>query len=212
MEFTNVSSIPPGQSLENKNARSVKRTFDLIFSTLGIVIFLPFISFLWLCSSIDTRRNGFFTQLRIGQYGIPFRIIKIRTMSGSICNSTVTISGDVRITPFGSLMRKYKLDELPQLFNIFIGEMSFVGPRPDVPGYADRLVGKERKLLIVKPGITGLATLKYHDEETLLSLQLDPEGYANKVVWPDKVQMNLFYISNWSLKLDFQIMISTLFC
>ena len=89
--------------------------------------------------------------------------------------------------------------------------MSFVGPRPDVPGYADRLVGKQRKLLLVKPGITGLATLKYHDEERLLSLQLDPEGYAKKVVWPDKVHMNLFYIGNWSLKLDLQIIIKTIF-
>ena len=211
MELTDLSSIPSGISLENQNARSVKRLFDLIFSTLGIVIFLPLIFFLWLCSSIDTRRNGFFTQLRIGQYGIPFRIIKIRTMSGLSSSSTITISGDVRITPFGSFIRKNKLDELPQFFNIFIGEMSFVGPRPDVPGYADRLVGEQRKLLLVKPGITGLATLKYHDEERLLSLQLDPEGYAKKVVWPDKVYMNLFYIGNWSLKLDLQIIIKTIF-
>jgi len=123
--------------------------------------------------------------------------------------TTVTRRGDPRITPLGSLLRRTKIDELPQLWNVLLGDMSFVGPRPDVPGFADILQGEEREMLSIRPGITGPATLKYRDEEELLAAQDDPEGYNRDVIWPDKVKINLNYIRNWSLGRDIGYIVKT---
>ena len=126
-------------------------------------------------------------------------------------NSTTTARGDIRITKIGSFLRKYKLDELPELWNIIKGEMSLVGPRPDVPGYADKLVGRDREILKLRPGITGTARLKYANEEEILSAQDDPQKYNDEVIFPDKVKVNLEYYKNQSLWLDIKIIFATIF-
>ena len=115
---------------------------------------------------------------------------------------TVTTKNDPRITIIGRLLREYKLDELPQLYNVFVGTMSFVGPRPDVPGFLDELEGADRRLLLIKPGITGPASIKYSNEADLLSQVDDPVAYNAEVIWPDKVRINLEYMDNWSMKAD----------
>ena len=124
--------------------------------------------------------------------------------------STVTAAGDERITPFGAWLRRTKMDSLPELFNVMIGQMSFVGPRPDVPGYADRLEGDDRRMLQLRPGMTGPATLKYYNEEEILAAQLDPQHYNDEVLYPDKVRINLEYLDNYSLMTDFMIIMKTL--
>lgn len=189
-----------------------KRLFDLVFSILGLLLlgWIIFIAYTLAC--IDTRANGFFMQDRVGKGGRLFKVIKIRTMRPNLkISSTVTASDDARITSLGRILRKLKIDELPQLVNVFLGQMSFVGPRPDVPGFADRLVGEERLLLSVRPGITGPATLKYRDEEKLLAAQDDPERYNEEVIWPDKVRINLDYIRTWSLAKDIGYIWRTIF-
>ena len=121
-------------------------------------------------------------------------------------SDSVTILNDPRITYFGNVLRKTKLDEIPQLGNVLIGDMSLVGPRPDVPGYADSLKGEDRMILSVRPGITGSATLKYRDEEQLLAMHDDPKKYNDEVIWNDKVEINTDYVKNWSVKIDFRIL------
>ena len=116
--------------------------------------------------------------------------------------SSVSVKGESRITPLGAVLRKYKLDELPELWNVLIGDMSLVGPRPDVPGYADRLEGEDRRMLLLKPGITGPASLKYRNEEELLAEQENPQRYNDEVLFPDKVRINIEYLDNWSFGKD----------
>lgn len=182
---------------------SIKRSFDFLVASLGLLSVGWLILLAWLAASLDTRSNGFFVQQRVGKGGRLFRVVKIKTMRPSReLNTTVTRSGDPRITPLGRFFRKAKIDELPQLWNVLWGDMSFVGPRPDVPGFADSLVGEERRLLSIRPGITGPATLKYRNEEELLAAADDPEAYNRDVIWPDKVRINLEYICEWSLAAD----------
>jgi lipopolysaccharide/colanic/teichoic acid biosynthesis glycosyltransferase len=182
-----------------------KRSFDLLGATLGLATTFWLIVPAWILASLDTRKNGFFTQDRVGKNGQIFRVIKIRTMRELPgFRTTVTIETDKRITRLGRFWRRTKIDELPQLINVFKGDMSFVGPRPDVPGYADRLQGEDRIILSVRPGITGPATLKYRDEEKLLASAEDPEEYNDKVLWPDKVHLNREYIIHWSFVKDLQ--------
>lgn len=137
---------------------------------------------------------------------------KIRTMrGGSDDDDFITIKNDKRITSFGKFLRLFKLDELPQLFNVLIGNMSFVGPRPDVTGYADKLKGEDRIILTVKPGITGPATIKYKHEEVLLEDQKNPKKYNDEIIWPEKVNINKQYIINWSFILDIKYIYKTIF-
>ena len=191
--------------------RLSKRIFDLVFSSFGLVAFCWIILLAFLVSSINTRANGFFCQKRIGRYGRVFTVIKIRTMTSNVNGSNVTTFDDPRITFTGRFMRKFKIDELPQLINIVKGDMSFVGPRPDVPGFADQLTGSDRRILSLRPGITGPATLKYQNEELILNSQSNPEQYNRDVLWPDKVAINLHYLDHWSLISDIVIIIKTLF-
>lgn len=191
--------------------RLSKRIFDLVFSSLGLVAFCWIILLAFLVSSINTRANGFFCQKRIGRYGRVFTVIKIRTMTSNVNGSNVTTFDDPRITFTGRFMRKFKIDELPQLINIVKGDMSFVGPRPDVPGFADQLTGSDRRILSLRPGITGPATLKYQNEELILNSQSNPEQYNRDVLWPDKVSINLHYLDHWSLISDIVIIIKTLY-
>ncbi|TWU69670.1 sugar transferase [Shewanella algae] len=187
-----------------------KRLFDLFFSFLGLLVFFPLILIAWLLASIDTKSNGFFVQKRVGRHGRLFNVYKIKTMKPILgITTTVTQKLDPRITKLGYFFRKTKIDELPQLWNVFVGDMSFVGPRPDVPGYADRLEGDEKAILEIRPGITGPATIKYRNEEALLAQQSDPEDYNMKFIWPDKVRINLDYIHNWSLVNDIKYILKT---
>lgn len=141
-----------------------------------------------------------FTQTRIGKNGIPFTIYKLRSIP----------TGASTPNPWGQFLRNSKLDEIPQLYNILKGEMTLVGPRPDVPGYADQLEGDDRIVLTLKPGITGLASLKYRNEEQLLAQQTNPKHYNDEVIWPDKVRINKWYASNRTFLIDLQIIFYTL--
>ncbi len=187
----------------------IKRLFDLTLAVVGLALSWPIILLAWLVASIETRSNGLFVQERIGEGGKPFLIYKIRTMYPDQKGSTITTAKDARITKSGKIFRRYKIDELPQLINILKGDMSFVGPRPDVPGYADRLEGEDRIILSIKPGITGPASIKYKNEEEILAKVENPKEYNDKVIWPDKVRINKEYIKNWSLKKDISYILKT---
>ncbi len=152
----------------------------------------------------------FFQQMRVGKDAVLFKMIKFRTMTINHSGSTISVKGERRITPLGAVLRKYKLDELPELWNILIGDMSFVGPRPDVPGYADKLEGEDRLLLSIRPGLTGAASLKFSNEEELLALQDDPVKYNDEVLYPEKVRINNNYVRHMSFGLDLRIIIFTI--
>ena len=183
---------PPGLSAR---ARFVKRTFDIAGSSFGLVLLGWLMLLSALAATIDTRRNGFFVQQRVGRYGKPISVVKIRTMRDVPgLTTTVTASGDPRVTSLGRFLRWTKIDELPQLANVFVGQMSFVGPRPDVVGFADRLRGEDRVILTVRPGITGPATLAFKREEALLAVQADPTAYNRDIIFPEKVRLNREYV------------------
>ena len=189
-----------------------KRIFDLLLGLTCLAASWWFILVVWVIASIDTRSNGLFLQDRVGKDGRLFKVMKFRTMRPNTnISSTVTTADDSRITFLGSIFRKLKIDELPQLINVVLGHMSFVGPRPDVPGFADLLESEERLILSVRPGITGPATLKYRNEEQLLAAQNDPERYNADIIWPDKVVINLDYIHTWSLRKDILYIWQTIF-
>lgn len=151
-----------------------------------------------------------FNQKRVGRNGKLFTMYKFRSMAVGHSGSSVSVAGESRITPLGAKLRHYKLDELPELWNVLIGDMSFVGPRPDVPGYADQLKGKDREVLKLRPGITGPASLKYRDEEDLLATQADPQKYNDEVIFPDKVRLNLYYLRHYSFIKDVKMIFCTI--
>lgn len=191
---------------------ALKRSFDVLASGSGLLITFWIIIPSWLAATWDTGANGFFLQERVGLNGRRFRVIKLRTMRvDSSLTSTVTTSGDARVTTLGRFFRRSKLDELPQLINVFKGDMSIVGPRPDVPGYADRLQGDDRIVLSVRPGITGPATLKYRNEEQLLAGVENPEIYNDEVIYPDKIRLNRQYVQDWSFWGDLRYIWQTIF-
>ncbi|MGG7646080.1 sugar transferase [Rhodovulum sp. YNF3179] len=189
--------------------RILKRSFDVGVATVGLLLLWPVMLLAWWLAARDTGASGFFIQERVGLHGRIFQIVKLRTMR-PVGGSTVTTANDMRITPLGRLFRKCKLDELPQLWNVLKGDMSLVGPRPDVPGFADRLSDADRLLLTVRPGITGPATLKYRNEEEILSSVEDPEDFSQSVIWPDKVRINCAYVQNWSFAEDLVLIWRTL--
>jgi lipopolysaccharide/colanic/teichoic acid biosynthesis glycosyltransferase len=176
-----------------------KRLFDIVFALFTILLFSWFLLILCLMAIVDTRTNGVFIQERIGQFGKKFKIYKLRTIQDS------GLSEERHISKTGQFLRKYKLDELPQLFNVLKGEMSIVGPRPDLPGYYDLLEGENRKILELKPGLTSSAALKYYNEEKLLGEQKDPLWFNDSVIFPDKVQLNLDYYCHRSFLGDIKI-------
>ncbi len=189
--------------------RIAKRSFDLIVSVIGLAVLWPFIVLCWGLASIDTGANGLFTQVRIGRGGRHFHVLKLRTMR-PILGTTITTSLDSRITVLGAVFRRFKIDELPQLWNVARGEMSLVGPRPDVPGFMDKLSGDQRRILTLRPGMTGPATLKYREEEVILGGVADPERYNAEVIWPDKVLINLDYLDKWTFSRDLHLIWKTL--
>lgn len=189
----------------------MKWTFDRAVALLGMLAVSPVCIAIYLAIKIaEPTQSAFFRQLRIGQHAKPFYILKFRIMKNGIPGSHITVAGDQRLTSVGKFLRKFKLDELPQLINVLKGEMSFVGPRPDVPGYADCLEGEDRIILSLKPGITGPATLKYRNEEEILALQKDPLFYNDTVIWPDKIEINRKYAINNSFIGDIRIILQTL--
>jgi lipopolysaccharide/colanic/teichoic acid biosynthesis glycosyltransferase len=153
---------------------------------------------------------AFFTQKRVGRNGKLFTMYKFRSMTVGHSGNSISVAGESRITPLGAVLRKYKLDELPELWNVLIGDMSFVGPRPDVPGYADKLEGDDRLILKLRPGITGPASLKYANEEDILAQVENPVKYNDEVIFPDKVRINLYYLENQSLWMDIKLIICTI--
>ncbi len=190
----------------------IKRTFDLLASFFGLFLLWPVLLLIALLIKIKMPDGPIlFKQKRIGRFGKLFTIVKFRTMNVNHNGSSISVKGECRITPFGSYLRKYKLDELPELWNVIKGEMSFVGPRPDVPGYADKLIGEERKILELRPGITGPASLKYANEEEILTNVADPIKYNDEVIYPDKVRINLDYFNNRSFCLDIKLIFWTIF-
>lgn len=191
--------------------RFCKRKFDIFFSLLGLILFSPLIAAGYVIAVLSTQKSGFFKQRRVGMKGKLFDVVKLRTMKDVAgIDTTATTRTDPRITKGGAFLRRFKLDELPQLWNVLTGDMSFVGPRPDVPGFADKLTGKDRIILSVRPGITGPATLKYKDEEEILAKQKNPDRYNREVIWPEKVTINREYIENYSFFKDIYYIFKTI--
>ena len=190
----------------------LKVFFDRGVSLFGLFFLFPVLLLVGILIRIKMPDGPvIFTQKRVGQHGRLFTMYKFRSMMINHSGSSISVQGESRITPLGAKLRKYKLDELPELWNVLIGDMSFVGPRPDVPGYADKLEGENRRVLLLKPGITGPASLKYRNEEELLAQQEDPQKYNDEVLFPDKVIINIEYLDHWSFWNDIKIIIYTIF-
>ena len=187
----------------------LKRVFDISVSFFGLLFFLPLFIVISFLIKLKMPGSIMFCQDRIGINGKLFRLYKFRTMKEFSAGTSISVIGDPRITPLGKVLRKFKIDELPSLWNVFIGEMSFVGPRPDVPGYADKLKGNDRLILKLKPGITGPASLKYANEEELLARVQNPHKHNDEVIFPDKVKINLAYYDSRSFWGDVKIIIYT---
>lgn len=189
----------------------LKEIFDRFVAIAGLIILWPVMAVVAVL--IAVRMPGgpvIFRQQRVGRGGRLFTLVKFRTMTTGHSGSTVSVAGESRITPLGAVLRRLKLDELPELWNVARGDMSFVGPRPDVPGYADMLTGDDRRVLQLKPGITGPATLKYRNEEQLLAMCDNPREYNDRVIFPDKVRINLEYLDSRSFVGDIRIIMQTL--
>jgi lipopolysaccharide/colanic/teichoic acid biosynthesis glycosyltransferase len=190
----------------------VKYLFDRIVSFIGLLALWPVLFIIAILIKIKMPGGPvLFKQQRVGKDAKLFTMFKFRSMTVSHSSSSVSVAGESRITPFGAILRKYKLDELPELWNVLIGDMSFVGPRPDVPGYADKLKGEDRLILRLRPGITGPASLKYRNEEEILAQVDDPIKYNDEVIYPDKVRINLDYYRNHSLTGDLRYIVETVF-
>ena len=188
----------------------IKYIFDRLMALIGLLFLWPLLIILAILIKVKMPGGpAFFTQKRVGQHGRLFTMHKFRSMAVSHDDSSISVAGEARITSFGATLRKYKLDELPELWDVLIGNMSFVGPRPDVPGYADMLTGDDRRMLEQRPGITGPASLKYRDEEELLAKVDNPIEYNDKVIFPDKVRINLYYLDHYSFWKDIQMIIYT---
>ncbi|MEE0522118.1 MAG: sugar transferase [Bacteroidaceae bacterium] len=189
----------------------LKYIFDRVMALVGLCLLWPVLLVVWVLIHIKMPGGpAIFKQKRVGKNGRLFTMYKFRSMTVSHGGSSVSVAGESRITPLGAKLRKYKLDELPELWNVLIGDMSFVGPRPDVPGYADMLEGNDRLILNLRPGITGPASLKYRNEEEVLAQVDDPQRYNDEVIYPDKVRINLDYYYHHSLLGDIKLIIQTI--
>ena len=188
----------------------LKWIFDRSMALVGLLFLWPVL--LVVAMLIVIKMPGgpvLFRQKRVGRHGELFTMHKFRSMTVAHGGSSVSVAGEARITPLGAVLRKYKLDELPELWDVLVGNMSFVGPRPDVPGYADQLDGDNRRILVLRPGITGPASLKYRDEEELLAKVENPVEYNDTVIFPDKVRLNLYYLDHYSFVKDLQMIVCT---
>ena len=190
----------------------IKYLFDRSMALIGLICLWPVL--LVVAILIKVKMPGgpvLFTQHRIVKDGKLFTMYKFRSMTMSHSGSSISVAGESRITPLGAVLRKYKLDELPELWNVLIGDMSFVGPRPDVPGYADSLQGEDRLILKLRPGITGPASLKYANEEEILATVNDPIKYNDEIIFPDKVRINLNYYYHHTFLGDIKLIFQTIF-
>ncbi len=190
----------------------LKWLFDRTWGFLGLLLLWPVMVVVAILIKVKMPGGPvLFTQKRVGRHGRLFTMHKFRSMTVAHHGSSVSVAGEARITPLGATLRRYKLDELPELWDVLIGNMSFVGPRPDVPGYADLLQGEARRILELRPGVTGPASLKYRDEEDLLAKVDNPQEYNDTVIFPDKVRINLYYLNHYSFAKDFQMILCTIF-
>ena len=199
--------------LENKKGQFIfKRVFDLIASFIGLITLSPFLLIIAAAIQLDSKGPIFFKQTRVGKDEKQFKIYKFRTMiiNAEKKGMQITVGKDSRITKIGCFLRKYKLDELPQLINVLVGEMSFVGPRPEVPRYVAFYNDYQRQILRIKPGITDLASIKYRNESEILSNANDPETMYIHNVMQDKLKLNMQYLAEWSFVKDFWIIIQTI--
>lgn len=189
-----------------------KRAFDLFWSALGLAALSPLLLLVALLVKLEDRGPVFFRQVRVGRGGRPFRIWKFRTMvvDAERRGRALTVGQDTRITRIGRFLRSTKLDELPQLINVLVGEMSLVGPRPEVPRYVERYTEAQRAILGLRPGITDLASIKYRNESDLLGQAEDPEATYVQVVLPDKIRINLAYAARAGVGSDFLVILATL--
>lgn len=196
----------------NRINKVIKRIFDLVCSTLGLIILSPVL--IGIAIKIKAGSDGpvFFRQIRVGEKGKEFEILKYRTMvvDAEKLGKQITVGNDNRITKIGAFLRKYKLDELPQLINVFKGDMSLVGPRPEVPRYVNLYNEEQKKVLEVKPGITDLASIRYRDENDLLGGVENPEEFYINTIMPDKLELNLEYISKNNMFFDIYIILKTI--
>ena len=188
------------------------RIFDILFATLGLVILSPLLILVYVAIVLESRGGGFYRQERTGRYGKPFRLIKFRSMYvNADKHGLITVGGhDNRITRVGYYIRKYKIDELPQLINVVKGDMSIVGPRPEVKKYTDLYTEEQRKILDIRPGITDYASIKYVDENEILGTSDNPERIYIEHIMPDKIKLNMIYISQNGIKEYFKIIFLTL--
>ena len=188
----------------------LKYLFDRVVALIGLLVLLPVLLVVALLIRIKMPDGPvLFRQERVGKDGKLFTLVKFRSMTMHHSGSTVSVAGESRITPLGAKLRRYKLDELPELWNVLKADMSFVGPRPDVPGYADALTGEDREMLRLRPGITGPATLKYRNEEEILASVEDPQKYNDEVIFPDTVRINRYYLHLFSFRTDIRMMVAT---
>jgi lipopolysaccharide/colanic/teichoic acid biosynthesis glycosyltransferase len=201
------------QQLGKEFNRWFKCIFDFVVSILGILVLLPVFLVISFLIKLDSKGPIIFKQVRVGQGGNEFEIYKFRTMviNAEKLGKQITVGRDPRITRVGYFLRKFKLDELPQLFNILKGDMSFVGPRPEVPLYTKLYNEEQKKVLTVKPGITDYASIKYRNENELLAKSNNPEKTYIEEIMPDKIKLNLKYIKEQSLWLDIKIIIMTIY-
>lgn len=186
-----------------------KWIFDRLMALFGILSLWWLMLIVAICIKVKMSGPVFFRHQRVGRGGQLFTLVKFRTMLVNHDGNSVSVAGESRITPLGATLRRWKLDELPELWNVLVGDMSFVGPRPDVPGYADVLTGEARDILSLRPGITGPASMKYRNEEEILSAVENPQQYNDEVIFPDKVRINLLYLHDHSFFLDLKMIVAT---
>lgn len=196
----------------SKLNQGVKRIFDFLVSLLGIIILSPIFIIVSIAIKLDSKGNILFLQKRVGRYGKEFNIYKFRTMvtDAEKLGKQITIGKDNRITRVGAFLRKFKIDELPQLFNVLKGDMSLVGPRPEVPKYVSLYTEEQKKVLNVRPGITDIASLRYKDENDILGKVDNPEEYYINVIMKDKLNLNLEYIEKSNIIFDIYLIVKTI--
>ncbi|MGN1255583.1 MAG: sugar transferase [Bacteroidaceae bacterium] len=187
----------------------IKWIFDRLTALFGLLFLWWLMLIVAICIKVKMPGPVFFRHQRVGRDGRLFTLVKFRTMLVNHDGNSVSVAGESRITPLGTTLRRWKLDELPELWNVLVGDMSFVGPRPDVPGYADALTGEARGILKLRPGITGPASMKYRNEEEILSKVENPQQYNDEVIFPDKVRINLIYLHDHSFFLDLKMIVAT---
>lgn len=190
----------------------MKRLFDIVVSSLGLMFTIPFYPLIFLAIKIDSPGDIFYSQVRVGLNGMPFTILKFRTMvTDADSQRHISVKGDHRVTKCGKFLRRFEIDELPTLFNVLKGDMSIVGPRPEIPIHVQHFTPEQLRVLSVRPGVTDLGTLQFRDEGDLMADSDDVEGVYLGGILPDKLRLNLEYIDRQSFIFDLRIIFATLY-